>query len=238
MSTGRFHFSSALVVSLLLHLVVLGIWISQSPATRDKRFVTRPSPVQAHLYFAKPAAEYAPPPDQPAIVSQNTPDAAVAPVQRPTPAQQADQAQLAKDNDQAQAEAQAQANSHVTEVSNNTNAVDLHAMGRALANRQAGALQQLTEQAVLQRQQAALPSMNDVRRGDDRTAQEKALQAKIIHTDCNKAANKAVSLLTGLLGGMVRCSTNPDIGSFIEQRLERNGIQSDKDDQHSSASSN
>ena len=232
MSTGRFHFSSALVVSLLLHLVVLGIWISQSPATQDKRSVARPSLVQAHLYFAKPAAEYAPQPDQPAIVSQNTPDATAAPVQRPTPAQQADQAPLAKGNDQAQA------NSHVTEVSNNTNAVDLHAMGRALANRQAGALQQLTEQAVLQRQQAALPSMHDVRRGDDRTAQEKALQAKIIHTDCNKAANKAVSLLTGLLGGMVRCSTNPDIGSFIDQRLERNGIQSDKDDQHSSASSN
>ena len=232
MSTGRFHFSSALVVSLLLHLVVLGIWISQSPATQDKRSVARPSPVQAHLYFAKPAAEYAPQPDQPAIVSQNTPDATAAPVQRPTPAQQADQAPLAKGNDQAQA------NSHVTEVSNNTNAVDLHAMGRALANRQAGALQQLTEQAVLQRQQAALPSMHDVRRGDDRTAQEKALQAKIIHTDCNKAANKAVSLLTGLLGGMVRCSSTPDIGSFIDQRLERNGIQSDKDDQHSSASSN
>ena len=234
MSTGRFHFSSALVVSLLLHLVVLGIWISQSPATRDKRFVTLPSPVRAHLYVAKPAAESATPPDQPAIVSQNTPDAAAAPVQRPTPEKQADQASLAKDNDQTQS----QANNHVTEMSNNANAVDLHAMGRALANRQAGSLQQLTEQAVSQRRQAALPSMHDVRRGDDRTAQEKALQAKIIHTDCNKAANKAVSLLTGLLGGMVRCSSTPDIGSFIDQRLERNGIQSDKDDQHSSASSN
>ncbi|MFC6441124.1 hypothetical protein [Bowmanella sp. JS7-9] len=188
--------------------------------------------MQAHLYFSKPAAEYAPPPVQPAIVSQNTPDAAAAPVQRPTPEQQADQAPLGKDNDQAQA------NRHVTAVSNNTNAVNLHAIGRALANRQAGALQQLTEQAVSLRQQAALPSMHDVRRGDDRTAQEKALQAKIIHTDCNKAANKAVSLLTGLLGGMVRCSSTPDIGSFIDQRLERSGIQSDKDDQHSSASSN
>ncbi|MBC3767733.1 hypothetical protein [Neptunicella marina] len=54
--------------------------------------------------------------------------------------------------------------------------------------------------------------------------QEKLVEDLTVKANCDGVARKVTAVMTGLLGGMIKCSAPPDAGQYIKQRQQRMGI--------------
>ncbi|XOV80765.1 MAG: hypothetical protein ACFHVJ_07415 [Aestuariibacter sp.] len=78
--------------------------------------------------------------------------------------------------------------------------------------------QQLVENAMRSRQ----TTMYQQQRPADWVYEEKTLEQKLVKkVNCDNTTSKGLAILSGMLGGTVRCSDSPQLDGFIDKRLKK-----------------
>lgn len=210
-----------LVVSVLLHIGVIAILAQDFtvPAKKQKPentikatlvFPSIPAPPPDVEIKAQQPPEVIPPQQKPAPPPAELASTPEQPVEKTEPIEQV-QVEHAEQKESAiqttprrMISASELAREHLQSVANTRQ--------KSLAQQQSQEYRQNKDSPILTKK----PSF------DFKTEDEKLLESAQVKVDCSSTTNKALAMLSGIAGGMLKCSKPPPFDSFIQNRINKN----------------